>query len=609
MIWVILSVIIPLLILRLVPHLYIYNIVWGWIPGPIYDEQIRFSSVLFLHRIFVLTLSTLFILAGLQISGIRSRILKPLYCILLPLLIIINVVLYHSGTIRTLYDIEMELGHGVKTNHFQITFDSGLQLTDEELQYWTFWHEFHASELRSLLKVDPYTQPIRSIMYSDVWQKQHYTGAKYTSYVPTWNSTPQLHMDRQTAHYILRHELVHVYARLFGMPVINASFNMGLTEGLAVAFEDPRVLSSTRNDLIINSGVEINSELIDNVLGYFGFYSGRSFVNYSVSGSFIRYVYDESDLNQIKCSYSSLRISQCIDNIDELKCGWLDMITSIPPDSTLRPIARTLFERESIFEKKCARFISYAEAELDQIDKLLFRNQKSEAYARVKSLQTRYPASMSLWLLGTSIAMQADYPVMHYHTEGLQTSLDSIQYYLRMSDIQVHLGEYDQAVKYINEIFESKPNQADLNRIHRFFYNRGVYLQKDAEDISVSSLIQIEKINMNVWKEYLNIILGKGDLSEIKYPENVNHLIAFRSTRGIYFKKHEISGYLMDHVDVLDQSSLRILLDQYIPQVSSAQELWVFDRLIRRYSEVSFGSNIVNQIELYDRAADFAVNK
>lgn len=608
-IWVLLSAIIPLLILFFVPHIYLYNSVWGWFPGPIYDEQVVFSELLLYHRIFVITVSALTVTTTILYIGHRKNYMRIALFVLCIVSISLAYSLYRGGIIRTISQIQSEMGRSIETEHFNIIFDNNIALTDQEMQYWSFWHEFHAHELRELLNVEAYSIPIQSFMYSDVWQKKHFTGAKFTSYVPTWNSSPQLHLDRQTGHYILRHELVHVYSRMFGMPLIKANINMGLTEGLAVAFEDPRSLNNTRDELIVNSGVEINADLVSNVMGYLGFYSGRSFVNYSVSGSFINYLATELDIEHLKCAYSSFRIGQCIDNIDEMKCAWADRLNSIPVDSTLRPLARSLFARESIFEKKCARFVSHAESEMDQIQKLLYRDQRTEAYDRLNVLHGQYPGSLSIWLQKTMVGMYIGEPMDLTHQLMLTTPGDSIQYYLRLSDILIYSNEYDEATQYINTLINIDLSNSEQHRLIRILDTRGIRLNESPIDDAESTGLSVLSVDHRKWAEYLKTIIGSNRISDLDYKENMNMFIAVMANTGRFIRYDDIETNVMDHVDVLDQQSLRIVLDQVIPQITSESDLWIIDRLLNKYKLSSVGTNIPNQIELYRRAVEYALKK
>src|SRR5690606_33050047 len=99
---------------------------------------------------------------------------------------------------------------------------------------------------------------------------------------------------------VMGHELVHVFSREFGMPVLNASPKVGLVEGLAVALEPPDgrpgvheqvSAAMVRNVAGQSDGSRITENLVAR-LSPVGFWTGRGAVSYTVMGSFVKFLID-----------------------------------------------------------------------------------------------------------------------------------------------------------------------------------------------------------------------------------------------------------------------------------------------------------------------------
>lgn len=451
-----LSFVPPLVTLRNVPHLYVYNSIWGWFPGPIYDEQITLSSTLLLYRGWVLLIAVFLIVLHDIICNNRPDINTEPICDLtdrevdvsqkipqyqelkkcssmsgqadpqpkiyqyqelksikspvqslrvksVMLFFIAITIVWHPTKwtswkiVNPLTSIEKQLGGLAESNHFRLIYDKD-HMSDIELEYWLFWHEFHLVDLLDVLDLPPPENKIISVLYRDVWQKEEHTGAKYTSYVPVWNKKDQLHLDAQSGTMLLRHELVHVIMKPKSNSMLGANLRIGLTEGIAVSQEDPRWSQFSRDQIIVNSGVSINSSLIEQVMGFWGFYMGRPAVNYSVSGSFIGHLIQHDQLDSVKCAYGSYNFRSCFDDFDASVQSWVSHLEGIPADTSIAPYAQRIFSRVALFEKKCARFLSKGEIITDRISLYLSRGHYDNARELIESAFQHYDDLYQRWI-------------------------------------------------------------------------------------------------------------------------------------------------------------------------------------------------------------------
>jgi len=545
-----LAVIPPMVALKSLPHLFLFNIMWGWFPGPIYDESVIIGMPLVWHRLFVVLLTAI-ITAGLFRSSVKRSL------IIMILLTLILVHLYNWKKFGIVYPasyIEQSLGGRSESDHFVLIYDQQA-VSDEEVKYWHFWHEFHLKDLQVLLQVGETNKKITSFLYRDGWQKQQYTGARRTSYVPVWNKRDQLHLDRQTGAAVLRHELVHILLKPYANPLIGASLNIGLTEGVAVANEDPRFKRMTNSEAVVNSGIDHNFDYLKKIFSFLGFYSGRPSVNYTVSGSFIEYILEEGFVDEFKCAYKGSSMLTCFgSDLQDLYNGWTYYLKSIPEDTTYKPYAMELFSRESLFEKKCSRIPSEFEIKLNNFQLLLTRGNLEEALVILGELVQKYPTSNNLWNSYTYLNLQHGKPQVVFESYDPGITETNEMSLLRFADAAFMMGDYINAKIWI-ELFVDRTsgttNAGNLNY-------RGILLD-DKQPI----------YNYDVWslfvRSYYNPRTVSPELLSSLSSEQTNlWLSALRTQQtGNDVVMYDYIQYL--RISTLTRENLMFLTDSLIP--------------------------------------------
>src|SRR5690606_3555442 len=163
----------------------------------------------------------------------------------------------------------------------------------------------------------------------------------------------------------LHHELVHVAAKSFGNTLINASWSIGLVEGLAVAVSPDVSSSSTIDQIVAASDNVPDAGLLEASLSINGFYTGRGSVNYTTTGSFVRWLLREYPVDYLKEAYRSSRFDVYPLPFDQLVSGWKSMLDTISVDTTDRAISSRLFGRLSLFEADCPRLVTAMYKEYD----------------------------------------------------------------------------------------------------------------------------------------------------------------------------------------------------------------------------------------------------
>ena len=242
----------PILLGYATPAAYSYNAVYGFFPGFTYDESLHLGWRLFLFRYLTLCSAALFLLVaefaasyravgqgvrglGGALRNIRFHRAGAVLMGVLALQIVLAWTFRVSlGFESTSSSIAARLGGHATTDHFEIYYDT-TAFTPDEARRAAALHEFRYDEVRAALHVTS-SPRLSSFLYPDAATKRLLTGAGNTDIAKPWSC--EIHLSAGSWEATLKHELVHVLAGEFGMPVIRAHYNTGLVEGLATAVAD-----------------------------------------------------------------------------------------------------------------------------------------------------------------------------------------------------------------------------------------------------------------------------------------------------------------------------------------------------------------------------------
>ncbi|MGB3544305.1 MAG: hypothetical protein WBA11_15405, partial [Rubrivirga sp.] len=224
-----------LLDLRFHPQLFTYSHVFGGVLGPIYDEELAVRPGLFAAKAQTL-LWAVALLSSFAWRRSRAQAPKLVGVVAIAGLALSYLASQPLGITQTQSGLEdvlsarVDLGRVVVHLDPETTPAQRVALADEVL--------FRFETLASDLEVVP-DDTVDVYLYPDADTKARLIGSRTTSVVPVWLRTPQIHMLADQLPRSFAHEMVHVLAREFGMPIIGASPAIGLVEGLAVALEPP----------------------------------------------------------------------------------------------------------------------------------------------------------------------------------------------------------------------------------------------------------------------------------------------------------------------------------------------------------------------------------
>lgn len=352
------------------PQTYFHNHVWGGWPGPIYDQEVALHESVFFFRWITLNWALLLFLASL---GIHGAFRTTVFTLLALSLALSYSRLAENRIISPESYLQQQLGgqYTSPANDLQLFYPKG-KIADTLRDYYIQLAHFHAHEIRTMLHLDT-NRMVRIYLYENAWQKNELTGAKHTNYVPVWHRNPQVHINLQDAERVMRHELVHALATEFGNRTLNASFSIGLVEGLAVALAPSLHRRTLPDYLVAASEFRPGTREINRLFSLTGFYTGRGPMNYAVSGSFVRFLLETQDLELFKKAYRTSRITT-FDHLDEIVSDWHDYLNHLEITEAARSESQWVFSVPSIFETDCPRKISPLDRIQDQLQLALTSN-------------------------------------------------------------------------------------------------------------------------------------------------------------------------------------------------------------------------------------------
>lgn len=354
------------------PAIFSYNFFYGFFPGLTYDEALGIRPALIWFRLFTLFVAGIFVwmtVLLLRTTSPSDSVWKKGTALLRMLtqgktiigtgmvVLVLGLLWWYRGELGFESHrrfIQQQLGSAFETKHFTI-FYAKESYDDEEIQWIAAEHEFRLKQISDVLNV-PFRGKIESYIYPSDVSKQRLIGAGNTNIAKPWGS--QIHITRQSLDGTLKHELVHVLAAPFGLPVIKASLSTGLVEGLPMAIDwdwgnrTPHQYAAAMRKF----GVSPN---IAPLMTPFGFAAQSSSVSYVLAGSFCRYLIETHGIRAMMLLYRSTDYEKIYGKpLEQLIVDWQIFLDGIPVRDEDRDAIDVFFRRPPIFRKVCARVLA-----------------------------------------------------------------------------------------------------------------------------------------------------------------------------------------------------------------------------------------------------------
>ena len=349
------------------PSLFVYNPLYGFFPGPIYDEAIPVTDTLIVYRLMTALWGLLF-LALLQLAnGLGYRRVGLWDFVKVTVVGIALIIAYsHEHESGISYDRAYITGEilpaSVETDHFIIYYDPSSP-DAKRINLIAGDHEWRYRELSEFLDLNPgpgSMEKIRSYVYPDTDTRKRVVGAGDTTIANPIHK--EIHLVYDTfPEPVLKHELTHVMAGDFGTKILRMSPKIGLLEGLAVAADwsgdgyDPHQWSKA----ILHNG---QAPDIADIMG-FGFWYAPPALSYTLMGSFSRYLIDTYGIEKFKTVYRTGDFSIYGKGLPELASDWKKFLDGVDAPVEINALAKARFGAPSIFTASCPRRVAALKAE------------------------------------------------------------------------------------------------------------------------------------------------------------------------------------------------------------------------------------------------------
>ncbi len=344
------------------PQLFVYNLVYGGVLGPIYDEELTVRAGLFVAR------GEALLWAGVLVAAARWRRgggTRPAVaaCVVLGLLAVGLVVSDRLGTTQSAAGIERVLN--VTAGDARIVVHLSPETPEATRADLADTARFRLAQIESKLGVRA-AETVHVYLYPDAETKGALLGSRETSVVPVWLARPQVHMLASEVDRSLGHELAHVVAREFGMPGLRASPTVGLVEGLAVAVEPPDGLPAPEALVAAAlalpgdaGGLDVDpAAVVRASMSPLGFWGGRAAVSYTATGAFVGWLIETEGVADVRRAYRTGDVGAATGvPLDTLTQRWAASVRATPPTREAAETAAWLFRQPSLFEVRCPHHV------------------------------------------------------------------------------------------------------------------------------------------------------------------------------------------------------------------------------------------------------------
>ncbi len=342
--------IIPLIEIYFNPQIYFYNLIIGFFPGTIYDEDLAVNTKLILFRIllivlFIIFLVILYLFTKKKLNRLQSISLIIVVC---SVFILIKPCLSFSTNFGS---ITRHLINRIDTPGFQVFYSDSIDSVKAEQI--ALYHEYYYEQINGELNIDR-DKKIISFIFNDREDKRRYFGAGNANVAKPWLN--QIYLNGNDFDASLKHELVHILAGDFGTTPFKVADNLnpGMIEGFAMAIEDDfdglSVHSIAR--MARNSGFRISIADIFDGLDFFSHYSSLAYI---YSGSFVKYLIETYGIEKVKVLYSNLDFENILGvPINILEIDYYRFLDEVELTFN-KHSARLYLGGKTIFKKHCAR--------------------------------------------------------------------------------------------------------------------------------------------------------------------------------------------------------------------------------------------------------------
>ncbi len=363
------------------PQVFAFNHLGGFMPGPLYDEDLLVTSSLLWFRL------------GTVLLALALSTRRPLVALLFILVEANGVQLGFRMNDAALAEA---LGGRAETDELVLYYPRGF--SDEDVSRILGDLRFRHHQNVEFFGEQP-PGKVRVWWYRTPAEKQRLVGAAHTQFAKPWRR--EVHVNGLGfPHPVIKHELVHAMAAPWGAPpfgvtasVFGLAPHAGVIEGLAVAADNPW------DELTLHEWAAAmkKKNLLPDVAALMtpqGFYGAPPSRAYTTAGSFIRYLAETHGRDKLRELYRDGDFARVYgEALPSLATKYLAFLDDVPLENAAVNQAFARFRRGSLFDRPCAREVNRLSAQAGEY--LGVDPQKSrELLSRCRALQPEEPAHL-----------------------------------------------------------------------------------------------------------------------------------------------------------------------------------------------------------------------
>lgn len=352
--------------------IFVFDHVWGYFAGSLYDEAVHIDNRLLCFRLG--TLIRIVAIGGSIWAWERwPRLGTPSVVSILTLAMLLPYLFEHTLGEK----LGFHFSNQTLAAYFPITVERpGLVIhlpknTSTRLQQEIADdHAFRLQQISQRLELEH--QPvIHSFVYASAEDKAFYMGGAHTMVAKPWLRQIHIH-GLHVPHMVMPHELTHALAASFGSAWLKVSarhelwVNMGLVEGLAQALSPDDAIMDLHEWARAMQKIQLAPDMRD-LLGPKGFWSQAPQRAYTVAGSFVRYLLETYGAANFKLAYAHGDFKTAYGrSLDVLVSEWEKKLHNIVLSPRAEHIAQDRFYTPSIFHRICAHEIAALSEQAEQ---------------------------------------------------------------------------------------------------------------------------------------------------------------------------------------------------------------------------------------------------
>lgn len=529
----------PLIEIYFNPGFKFYNLIFGYFPGTIYDENISIDTRLLLFRFLNAVLFSIALFLYKYIRDFRNaKIYLIIFCVVI---FVFNIPLKGVlGFSITKGVLNNHFSSMRQTAHFNIYYES--DENDFERLYLPLLHEYYYSKIKNELGIKEEIK-IDSYIFNNDIEKGEFIGSVNADIAKPWQK--QIYITKQSIDRTLKHELVHAISYSLGNSFLKLPyhFNPALLEGLATAIE---------NDF---AGVPIHYAAyqiiktypikIEDLFSGFSFFGNYSSISYVVSGSFLKFILEKYGNEKLLILYKNGSFQEIykkdISLMGEEYIKYLDTLGY----SFDKNYSLLYFGGQTIFKKICPRF---AAKEFER-GIILFQNKDydlaSDIFRKLYHRTNNY-SYLNYYInsLVYNKRIEEDHKYFISQEKYFIGSRYEYNYWLRNAELYGLESNVDSAISNLNKLIENSPNinystyantlKYILEKTPHSFSN--YYFGKSKEKIELLRSIQYSDIPAEVAIEIIELAGGRKEYSNI-IEDNIKNIDINSSLLGYAFLK------------------------------------------------------------------------